>query len=182
MRGRLSYTVAAVAVLGVVAAAVVSGQNQRGLATMDDLLAELRGLRADINNAAAASMRLQSLIARLSLQEQRINTLGRQVTDVNAQLETVTRERINHEDHLKQFESAIADGTLPQALRREDAEAEVASQRRSLSQIRAREAQLRNQAAAVAGLIATEQNRWSDFNGRLDDLERSLESDASGRR
>jgi hypothetical protein len=80
------------------------------------------------------------------------------------------------------FESAIADGTLPQDFRREDAEAEVASHKRSMSQIRAREAQLRNQAAAVAGLIATDQNRWSDFNGRLDDLERSLESDASGRR
>ena len=182
MRGRLSYSGAAIAVVGVVAAAVVSGQNQRGPATMDDLLAEVRGLRADISNSAAASMRLQSLIALLSLQEQRIDTLGRQATDVNAQLETVTRERINHEDHLKQLESAIAEGTLPQALRREDAEAEVAGQKRSLSQIRAREAQLRNQAAAVAGLIATEQNRWSDFNGRLDDLERSLESGASGRR
>ena len=182
MRGRWSYTVTAIAVFGVVAAVVVSGQNKRAPATVDDLLAEVRGLRADISQAAAASMRLQSLLARLSLQEQRINTLGRQVTDLNAQLETVTRERIDQEDHLKQFESAIADGTLPQGLRREDAEAELASQRRALSQKRAREAQLRNQAAEVAGLIATEQNRWSDFNNRLDDLERSLESDTSRRR
>ena len=43
---------------------------------MAALLAEVKGLRAEINEAASGSMRMQLLVARLSLQEQRITALS----------------------------------------------------------------------------------------------------------
>src|SRR5688572_33014233 len=44
-----------------VLARVVSGQTARPTATIDDLLAEIRGLRAEINQVAAAGIRAQLL-------------------------------------------------------------------------------------------------------------------------
>jgi len=44
----------------------------------------------------------------------------------------------------------------------------------AFEQATAREQMLRNQASELTGLLATEQNRWSDFNDRIDALERSL--------
>jgi hypothetical protein len=178
---RTLWALAVLVAMGGFLSAVAPGQTQRGPATLDDLLAELRGLRADLSQSAAASMRMQSLVARLSLQEQRINTMGRQLSDVNNQLEAITRERAAQEDHFKRFESDVATGSIPQDMPREQAEAEIARQKRGLSEMRAREQQLRAQAANVAALYAEEQGRWTEFNGRLDDLERALPP-APGRR
>jgi hypothetical protein len=46
--------------------------------------------------------------------------------------------------------------------------------RRPLVQHRDAERDLRAQEADLAAQIAAEQNRWQDFNSRLDELERSL--------
>ena len=73
----------------------MGGQSIPGFA---DLLAEVRGLRADLNQAAGASMRAQLLVARLSLQEQRITTLGKELTELQAQLQTAVNRRSTLED------------------------------------------------------------------------------------
>jgi hypothetical protein len=36
------------------------------------------------------------------------------------------------------------------------------------------ESELRNREVELLTTLATEQNRWADFNSRLDDLERAL--------
>jgi hypothetical protein len=79
-RQRLSRTVGVVGVLLLGVVGVLSAQAGQGAAPsgMAELLAEVRGLRADVNPAAGASMRMQVLVARLSLQ-QRINVVGRQL-------------------------------------------------------------------------------------------------------
>jgi hypothetical protein len=53
---RQSFIAVALAAL---VGAVVSGQAQRSPAALDDLLTEVRGMRADINRAAAVSMQAQ---------------------------------------------------------------------------------------------------------------------------
>ena len=40
----------------------------------------------------------------------------------------------------------------------------------------AREHELRNQESELLALVSTEQARWSEFNTRLDELERALPS------
>ena len=42
---------------------------------MEELLAEVRSLRSEIRRASDTSIRAQLLVARLQVQEQRINTL-----------------------------------------------------------------------------------------------------------
>jgi chromosome segregation ATPase len=171
---RLSRMVGVVGVLVLAVVGVLSAQALEGTPSgMAELLTEVRGLRADVNQAAGASMRMQLLVARLSLQEQRINVVGSQLADVNAQLDKAIGERAGEEARVKQLDAdfGAAAGGLTS-----DAEAMRAQAKSLLSLAQASEQRLRSQAADLASLLATEQNRWTDFNGRLDDLEQSLPS------
>jgi len=79
----LVLVLAAAAVAG---AAVVSGQSPRGAATLDDVVTEIRALRADLKQSTRAGTEMQLLTARLSLQEQRIAVLSNQRNDVSSRL------------------------------------------------------------------------------------------------
>ena len=59
--------------LALLIVAVVSGQGQRSPATLDDLLSEIRGLRADINQGTLMAIQADLLMGRLQLEEQRIS-------------------------------------------------------------------------------------------------------------
>ena len=50
------------------------------------MVAELRGIRADLAETSSASVRSQLLLARMQLQEQRIYGVMRQVTDIQGQI------------------------------------------------------------------------------------------------
>jgi chromosome segregation ATPase len=156
-----------------ITATVASGQTQRSPATIDDLLAEVRALRADLSQANGASVRAQFLVARLSLQEQRISTLGRELTEVQSQVDTVVRERTHYEERFKKVDGVLSADSVASGERR-DVQAMADQARAALSQAQAREQRLRTQASELLTLMTTEQNRWTEFNGRLDDLERSL--------
>jgi hypothetical protein len=84
MTGRL-YGFAMLVSLGLLVAVHATGQTQRTPATMDDLLEEIQGLRGDLTRSSTSGTRAQILTARLSLQEQRINDLGRQFTTLPGQ-------------------------------------------------------------------------------------------------
>src|SRR5918994_1682893 len=73
-----------------------------------ELLAEMKGLRADLRQLLDASIRAQLLVARLQLQEQRITSLARQLTDVQQQLQNNERARGALEPQLKMFETMHA--------------------------------------------------------------------------
>ena len=52
--------------------------------------------------------------------------------------------------------------------------------RATMDQMQKSDRALRIQESELAGLIALEQNRWLEFNSRLDDLERALTSARQG--
>src|SRR5687768_16058431 len=83
---------------------VVSGQGQRSPATLDDLLTEIRGLRADLNQSTTGSVRAQLISARLALQEGRINTLAGQLADVRQQLSAAQGAMAPIAAQMKQFQ------------------------------------------------------------------------------
>ena len=167
---RVSVGIGVLVVVGLVAA---SAQSSRP-ATLDDLVVEVRGLRAELTQAASASMRMQLFVARLSLQEQRITSLSRQLTDVQRELADVTRLRESTAFQLKGAEKAPP-ADLPADQIKEYQE-HMARVKATFVQHQQREQLLRNQEIEIAAMIATEQSRWQEFNGRLDDLERSLPS------
>ena len=171
MVGRRFFVATAVAGFLVGVAAFVSAQAERKAATLDDLLAEMQGLRADLGRTSNATIRMQLLIARLSLQEQRIAVLSNQRADVSARLAAAVRERVEVETRVKNLQNAIPGANLQM---REEIESALKSESQLLSQRLEAERQLGLQETDLTGMIESERGRWQDFNVRLDELERSL--------
>jgi hypothetical protein len=170
------YRAIGIAVLIAVAlAGVVSAQATRNSSSdpMEQLLSEVRGLRAELTQAAGASMRMQLLLARLSLQEQRITTLNRQSSELQQQLTDATRDRSMTVQHLEQLTTAIQNNAVP-APAQKDAEYEISALKTRVAEQQQEEQRLQNQFAEISRVIAAEQGRWMEFNSRLDELERSL--------
>jgi hypothetical protein len=105
--------VGVIGVIGVIAAigGVMQAQATRApvdASTQDALLAEIRGLRQDINQIISTNIRTQLLVGRLQLQEQRVFTVGRQLLEVQAMLATVRSELAQDEARVKRSEEAVA--------------------------------------------------------------------------
>jgi hypothetical protein len=144
--------------LGVVAGA--AGQAQRPVATLDDLVAEVRAMRGEINRAATSSIRTQLITARMTLQELRLSTAAQQLANVRQQM---AESRIRLAPSTDQIRPAME--TNSQIL---------APLRYTVQQEQRRTQELRNEEAELMRLVESEESRWVDFNARLDELERSL--------
>ena len=162
---------AVLAIAGLIGlASVGTGQSSRSTTpSADDLLAEVRGLRAEFNQAAGASVRTQLLVARLQLQEQRVNAVARQLADVQDRLAAVQQGQAATSERL----AASEDGQqrLPPEDRSDD---QIRALKLQLEQVQKREQDLRAQEASLSARLAAEQATWTQFNTRLDALERSL--------
>jgi len=157
----------------VVSAVALSGQAQRQPSTLDDVVNELRALRADLRQTTRGSTQMQLLTARLTLQEQRLAVLSNQRQVVVSKLGEVTSARAEAEAQLKRFESLDSkspEGQLPH----EQLQPMLDQFKRVIATHREAEQQLRAQETQLSTEISNEQNRWFDFNNRLDELERSL--------
>ena len=163
------------AVVTIPSAQTPGGQPQA--AGIPELLAEVRALRAELNHAAGASMRMQLLVARLTLQEGRLTGLSRQIDEAQRQLATAVADRAEAQKRVGDLEGALGSGALPPELRKEG-EHQLRAFMDALPQKSAHEAQLRAQESDLSALFAAEQARWVEFNARLDAIERSLPPDA----
>ncbi len=137
-----------------------------------ELLAEVRGLRAEVTSAAKTSLRAQLLTARLQVQEQRIMYLERQRSEVAVRVSAAERERVHLTSELQRLQDR-----RPQIVDAEEArqiDQLLPGLRAELQQRQNAEAALRGEEQQVLSAIATEQGRWNDFNTRLDELERAV--------
>jgi chromosome segregation ATPase len=141
-----------------------------------DLLAEVRGLRAELNQFATASIRAQLFMGRLQLQEHRIQLLSQQIMEAQAELEKSGLELSHWQADLDEFNR----GEHPIQRQRGDPDHEkivtIAGQemRTNVDRRQRRIQELRNREADLSGQLAAEQGRWSEFNARLDALDASL--------
>jgi len=156
--------------------AAVPGQTQTAApSTMEALLAEVRGLRGEVHQAAGASIRTQLLVARLSLQEQRINGVAKQLTDAQAQRAAIEAPTAQFEQRYQKLEELLrSPSTTPE--QRRALEQEFESMKLVRADMRQRLQRLVNQETALSSQLATEQSRWTDFNDRLDQIEREIAS------
>jgi hypothetical protein len=163
-----------VAVL-VVASTFVQTSQQAPPREMDPisaLTAELRAFRTELSTMAAASLRLQLLVARLQAQEQRVIYLDRLRSEAALRRSNVEQGRNELAGRLLRLsEAEIA--ARPAEERRnieiqvEHEKSQLALQDRTLQQLQVGETDAVN-------ALAQEQGRWNDFNARLEELERSL--------
>ena len=165
--------VIALAAVVLVGAAVVSGRAQRQPASLDDVVSELRALRAELRQTSGGSTRMQVLIARLAAQEQRIGILVNQRANITPRLIEATRQRAELESQVRRLED-MNTRHIPSEVPPADLEPMLQNFKNTLANFRDVERELRAQDDRLAAQIAAEQNRWTDFSGRLDALEREL--------
>ena len=165
--------VIALATVVLVGAVALSGRGQRQPASLDDVVSELRALRGDLQRASGATARMQLLTARLTAQEQRIGILASQRANITPRLIEATRQRAELESQVKRLEE-MSTRHIPSEVPPADLEGTLQYSKNTLAHFRDAERQLRTQDDHLAAEIASEQNRWLDFNGRLDALERDL--------
>jgi uncharacterized coiled-coil DUF342 family protein len=164
---------AKLAIAAAVIFALAAGTAGQSVTTSDPLLAEVKALRAELNQAAGTSIRTQLLVARLQLQEQRINTVAKQLTDVQAQRTGNDFGVTQMTARIKQLEEASRDGSMS-ADARKGMEQEAQGLKGPMNQMRQRSQELSAQESTLSGQLANEQSRWMDFNSRLDEIEREI--------
>jgi hypothetical protein len=171
---KLVIVVVVSAVLSAALVHRVNGQDQRtpqpAAATMEQVLAELRALRVEMSQASNASVRAQLLVARVALQEQRINVVGRELADVQEKLEA--NERARPMANMWKSMNPPEDAAPRQ---------ETGEQHKFLDALRGQadllekaDRELKERQAELSRVLADEQSRWTSFNAQLDALERAL--------
>src|SRR5688572_6723773 len=92
-------------------AGVATGQGQRPDATLDELVVEVQAMRAEMNQAAAASIRAQLLVGRLQMEDQRIAGVVRELDAVQADLAGNAQARAEAATRLRAREEAVLGST-----------------------------------------------------------------------
>ena len=152
-------------------AASVSGQERQPATPTDELLAEVRALRADINNAAKSQMRAQLLGMRLQLQEQRIGVVSRQLAEVQERLRANAQTQTTLAAQLKMFPWAAE--AAPQDEAAEGFAQILAPFKGHQVELERTDQRLKNEEADLQRLLAVEQSRWAGFNAQIEELERA---------
>src|SRR3954470_5530510 len=156
-----------------IAAQSTSASKSDVSSPQDALLAEVRGLRTDFQQAAKVSVRTQLLVARLQLQEQRITVVGAQLVEVRRRLSANQSAQIPVVNDLNRVEEYLRTKTFS-AEDQKQIEYSVEMNKSKLALARKEEQELRAQETDLANQLATEQSQWVDFNARLDALEQQL--------
>ena len=173
----LAFALSAALAFGVAASA--AGQQRTppaaAVATMDDVLNELRALRTEVRESSAASLRAQLLVARLQLQEQRINTVWRQLSDVEEQLAANEKGRAAPEQIFKMM------GMEPGAEPPKEMAPMVEMFKSQMAASEKTDAELKLRQAELTQLMTQEQSRWTSFNAQLEALEQAVTAGAPRR-
>ena len=135
----------------------------------DPVVAEIRALRADLNQRLDASIRMQLMVARLSMQEQRINTVIRQLTEVQDKLKENETTRTQVTQGLKMFGMDKATDK-----EKEEAGFMLGPLKTAVENLDKSDAELKMRLSDLTTLLNQEQARWNGFNRVLDDLEAML--------
>jgi uncharacterized coiled-coil protein SlyX len=136
-----------------------------------ELLVEVRGLRVAMERAATVGARIQLLVARVQMQEQRIAELSRRAVTVREELGKLDAQIAQFSGMMKQFEGTS--GRMPPEEQRA-MEGVFEMQKQQVAIAEKRRQDLLGEEALLAQQIAADQGRWSDVNSQLDELERSL--------
>ena len=136
------------------------------------LLGEVHALRLAMEQSATVTPRVQLTLARLNIEEQRIAQLSAQLDQVRRELTAVTLESQKVADDVPEVERGLLAATDEKV--RKSYQFEQQSLKKKLAAQARLEQQLRAREAEAAQAVNTEQARWMDLNGRLDELERLL--------
>ena len=153
----------------VVALIGVVGMSGQGVTPpVDSVTAELRAMRADLNERLEANIRVQLLLGRLTLQEQRTNTVVRQLAEVSEKLRTHEQTKTQMDGVQKMFGDV-------KATEEDEDNFFVTMLRAQKDAVAKTDSELKQQHADLTAALAQEQARWAAFNTQLAELERLFE-------
>jgi hypothetical protein len=132
---------------------------------------EVQALRAEMNQAASASIRAQLLVGRLQMEDQRISGVVRDLESVQADLALNAQARTEAAAKLKALEEAVLGATNDV---REEAEKQLAAGKAAAQQLDRRQQLLKRRESALAKELQEDQARWHDINARLENFEQSM--------
>lgn len=149
-----------------------AGAQAPAVDPLRELLTEVRALRLAMERSATVGARIQLLVARVQLQEQRIAELSRRAAAVRDELSNIEGGMAGLGNELKRMERALEAATS--AAERKELDEMIESLKAQLALPEKRRQDLLNEESLLAQQIAADQGRWSEVNGQLDELERSL--------
>jgi len=150
----------------------VQAQQPSNADVLPALLAEVKGLRAAMEQMSSAGPRVQLFVGRLQLQETRMNGMIRRLDTVRDSLASARRELEGLKSAQKMMEGDD-EGKAPGEPREDfgpilgGMKQQAAAAEANINRLAAEEAQLTQE-------LSVEQARWVDINQRLDELERAL--------
>ena len=166
------WMIAAGAVMVIVAARPLTGQQPANQDVMSALLVEVRGLRAAMERMASVGPRVQLAMGQLQLQEQRVTTMLRRLDTIRDQKTNAEREATDMRARVEQLEEMADRAEDPKA--RKQAALEVQEVKRMVERSGTDLQRFAAEEAELSNAIAAEQSRWADINRRLEELERAL--------
>ena len=165
-RTTLTLGLAALALAG-----VASGQAHRPDATLDELVVEVQTLRAEMNRAAAASIRAQLLVGRLQMEDQRISGVVRDLEAVQAELAANAQARTDAAARVGTLEDALGSAG---ADTRDGVEQRVTAALAAVQQADRRHQALKRRESGLAKELLEDQARWREINAQLENFEQSI--------
>jgi len=140
---------------------------------LNALLTEVRGLRAAMEAMASAGPRVQLLLGRVQLQEQRILNQTRRLDAVTANLAAARRQLVPLTERVKALTEDLKDpNRTPGDIK--GTEYELSKVKPEWTLVNAEVQRLAAEESYLTQDLAGEQNRWTDFNQKLEELERAL--------
>lgn len=135
-------------------------------ATLDDVVSEIRAMRADMQTMQQAGLRAQLLVARLQVEEQRIAGIARDLAQTESEIRGLEAARNPF------LEKMLNDMSKePPKPGEEDM---FAGMRAQLEKLQNGDPVLQERQVSLSRLLADEQARWTAFNAQLEALEREL--------
>jgi hypothetical protein len=168
-----TVSVATLLVAACLLGGVAFGQSARAPATIDDLHAEVRALRAEIHELAAAATRTQLLVTRVVLQEQRLMALRDQVAELQRLRRAGEADHRARAAHLKQLEDSLLNGAMP-FTQQEEMDRMLARLRDEVARSAQDEAAFQAREQDLRDALSAEEHVWIDVSHRLDQIERAL--------
>lgn len=138
-----------------------------------ELLAEVRALRIAMERSATVGARIQLLVARVQLQEQRIAELSRRAAAIRDELSTIDQGVAVFAGQVKDMQSALDRG-IADAQERTQVERQLELFKVQLAVPNKRRQDLLDEESLLSQQMAADQGRWNVVNNQLDELERSL--------
>lgn len=152
--------------------AVSRSQAPDSVSILPALLAEVRGLRAAMEQMASAGPRVQLALGRLQLQEQRVSMLQMKQDATRGSLAAMQQQLAQHQGRLADFEASEKELSDPNE--RRQVEQMMIAVKREIATTSAEIQRLIAEEASISADVASEQARWNELNQRLEELERAL--------